>query len=198
MATANTLAAFEAGVQSADVTVNGLGERAGNAPLEEVAIALRVCLRRPPGVDTRALARLSRLVADAARRPVPASKPVVGQGVFCHESGIHVRGILDDRRTYEPFPPEEVGAAGSRIVLGKHSGTAAVRHVLAGCGVALTPDEVLDLLAAIRRQAVAGRTFEPRRNSLTRRENGVMTTGSPSLRAEGRLNHVNRLEGVVQ
>ena len=150
MATANTLAALEAGVQSADVTVNGLGERAGNAPLEEVAMALRTCLRRPPGVDTSRLAGLSRLVADAAGRPVPAGKPVVGQGVFCHESGIHVRGLLDDPRTYEPFPPEEVGAAPSRIALGKHSGTAAVRHVLAARGVAVTPDEVLELLAAIR------------------------------------------------
>ncbi|MGO8688576.1 MAG: hypothetical protein ACLQLG_02995 [Thermoguttaceae bacterium] len=157
MATANTLAALEAGVQSADVTVNGLGERAGNAPLEEVAMALRTCLRRPPGVDTCALAGLSRLVADAAGRPVSPAKPVVGPGVFCHESGIHVRGLLDDPRTYEPFPPEEVGAAPSRIALGKHSGTAAVRHVLAARGVAVTPDEVLELLAAIRRRAVAGR-----------------------------------------
>jgi len=153
MATANTLAALEAGAQSADVTVNGLGERAGNAPLEEVAMALRTCLRRPPGVDTRALAGLSRLVAGAAGRPVPAGKPVVGQGAFCHESGIHVRAILADRRTYEPFPPEEVGGRASRIVLGKHSGTAAVRHVLAANGVAVTPDEILELLSAIRERA---------------------------------------------
>ncbi len=155
MATANTLAALAAGAESADVTVNGLGERAGNAPLEEVAMALRVCLRRPPGVDTRALSGLSRLVARAAGRPLPAGKPVVGQGVFCHESGIHVRGILADRRTYEPFPPEEVGAAPSRIVLGKHSGTAAVRRVLAARGVAVSAGEALELLAAIRARAAA-------------------------------------------
>ncbi len=159
MATANTLAALEAGAQSADVTVNGLGERAGNAPLEEVAMGLRICLHRPAGVNTRALTRLSRLVADAAGRPVPAGKPVVGEDVFCHESGIHVRGILEDRRTYEPFPPEEVGSAPSRIVLGKHSGTAAVRHVLAAGGVAVTPDEVLELLSAIRARAVAKRAI---------------------------------------
>ena len=170
MATANTLAALEAGVQSADVTVNGLGERAGNAPLEEVAMALRVCLRRPPGVDTRELSRLSRLVAEAAGRPVPAGKPVVGQGVFCHESGIHVRGMLEDRRTYEPFPPEEVGSAPSRIVLGKHSGTAAVRHVLAARGVDVTPEEVLELLSAIRARAAeknSNESSQPARGATT-------------------------------
>ncbi len=99
-------------------------------------MALRMCLRRPPGVDTHALTGLSRLVADAAGRPVPIDKPVVGEGVFCHESGIHVRGILEDPSTYEPFPPEEVGSSSSGIVLGKHSGTAAVRQVLAMRGVA--------------------------------------------------------------
>jgi homocitrate synthase NifV len=82
---------------------------------------------------------------------------VVGQGVFCHESGIHVRGILEDRRTYEPFAADEVGAVASRIVLGKHSGTAAVRHVLAARGEAVTPEEALELLAAIRARAVAGK-----------------------------------------
>jgi homocitrate synthase NifV len=153
MATANTLSAFEAGVQSADVTVNGLGERAGNAPLEEVAMALRTCLGRPPGIDTRALTGLSRLVADASGRPVPDAKPVVGPGVFCHESGIHVRSILEDRAAYEPFPPEDVGSPPSRIVLGKHSGTAAVRHLLSTRGAAITPDEALELLAAIRARA---------------------------------------------
>ena len=154
MATANTLAALEAGAKSADVTVNGLGERAGNAPLEEVAMALRMCLHRSPGVAPGALSRLSRLVADASGRPVPVSKPVVGEDVFCHESGIHVRGVLEDRRTYEPFSPEEVGSASSRIVLGKHSGTAAVRHVLDSCGASVTPDEVLELLSQIRSRAM--------------------------------------------
>ncbi len=157
MATANTLAAIEAGAQSADVTVNGLGERAGNAPLEEVAMALRVCLGRLSGVNTRALARLSQLVADAAGRPVPLSKPVVGQQVFCHESGIHVRSLLEDSRTYEPFSPDEVGAPASRIVLGKHSGTTAIRHALATVGVTTTPEELLVLLAAVRRRAAASR-----------------------------------------
>ena len=161
MATANTLAALEAGVQSADVTVNGLGERAGNAPLEEVAMALRTCLRRPPGVDTCALAGLSRLVADAAGRPFPPPSPWSARACSAMNRASTCVASSTTARTYEPFPPEEVGAAPSRIALGKHSGTAAVRQVLAARGVAVTPDEVLDLLAAIRRQAVARRTSSP-------------------------------------
>ena len=157
MATANTLAAFEAGVQSADVTVNGLGERAGNAPLEEVVMAMHTCLGRASGVDTRTVTGLSQLVAHAAGRPVPASKPVVGERVFCHESGIHVRSILVDPRTYEPFSPAEVGARARTIVLGKHSGTAAVSHALATCGVTATPEELAELLAAIRSRAATTR-----------------------------------------
>ena len=156
MATANTLAAVAAGARSVDVTVNGLGERAGNAPLEELAMALQVSCRRPSGIDTRALTELSRLVARASGRPVAVSKPVVGQHVFHHESGIHVRGMLDDRRTYEPFLPERVGAGPSRIVLGKHSGTAAVRHVLNQRGFTPTPDEIQELLASLRSRAATG------------------------------------------
>ena len=138
--------------------MNGLGERAGNAPLEEVAMGLRLCLRRPPGIDIQALTNLSRLVAEASGRPIAVGKPIVGEGAFCHESGIHVRSVLEDRRTYEPFPPGEVGAGPSKIVLGKHSGTAAVRHVLAESDVVATPDELLELLAAIRSRTAGNRT----------------------------------------
>ena len=109
MATANTLAAVLAGAASVDVTVNGLGERAGNAPLEEVVMALRLTLNRPCGIDTRRFGDLSALVARASGRPLPITKPITGAGVFRHESGIHVRGLLADRRTYEPFAAESVG-----------------------------------------------------------------------------------------
>jgi homocitrate synthase NifV len=158
MATANSLAAVEAGAASVDVTVNGLGERAGNAALEEVVMALQKCLHHPPGMDTRSLVRLSRLVAQAAGRPVPPAKPVVGTAVFRHESGIHVRSILEDRETYEPFPAHEVGALSSAIVLGKHSGTTAVRHVLASRGISVTADEAVELLAAVRARAARSST----------------------------------------
>jgi len=85
---------------------------------------------------------------------------VVGSAVFCHESGVHVRGILENPKTYEPFSPEEVGSTSSRIVLGKHSGTAAVRHVLATHNVAVTPCETLELLSAIRARAATNKNRE--------------------------------------
>lgn len=156
LATANSLAAVVAGATSVDVTVNGLGERAGNAALEEVVMALQVTLNRASGVDRRRLAELSECVARAADRPVPAHKPIVGREVFRHESGIHVRGLLADQRTYEPFPAESVGHSGTEIVLGKHSGIAAVRHVLAQQGVQASPAILAGLTASIR--ATAGRS----------------------------------------
>jgi homocitrate synthase NifV len=170
MATANTVAAVEAGAQSIDVTVNGLGERAGNAPLEEVVMALRHCLGRPACIDTRRLAALSRLVATASGMLVHAAKPIVGEAIFRHESGIHVQGILNDRRTYEPFAAADVGAAPTEIVLGKHSGTAAVRHVLANCGIKVSPDEAVELLQAIRARA-----------ALRRQAHGLRGDGQPLL-----------------
>ena len=98
MATANALAAVMAGAGSIDVTVNGLGERAGNTALEEAAMGLRITLKRSCGLDMRRFAALSAYVAEASGRQVPSSKPIVGAGVFRHESGIHVHGLLRDRR----------------------------------------------------------------------------------------------------
>ena len=153
MATANTLAAVMAGAASVDVTVNGLGERAGNAPLEEVVMALRLTLKQNCGVDARRFAELSALVARASGRPLPADKPITGADVFRHESGIHVRGLLADRRTYEPFAPQTVGHADTEIVLGKHSGGAAIRQVLAEKGIRISDEEATCLAAGVRAAA---------------------------------------------
>ncbi len=153
MATANTLAAVLAGAASVDVTVNGLGERAGNAPLEEVVMALRLTLKKNCGVDARQFGELSALVARASGRSLPPDKPVTGAGVFRHESGIHVRGLLADRRTYEPFAPETVGHSDTEIVLGKHSGGAAIRQVLAEKGICLSAQEATRLAADVRAAA---------------------------------------------
>ena len=150
MATANSLAAVQAGAASVDVTVNGLGERAGNAPLEEVAMALRLSLQKMLGIDFRRFRELSTLVARASGRTLPINKPITGEGIFRHESGIHVRGLLADRRTYEPFAAENVGGRDTEIVLGKHSGTAAVRHVMASNGILIDSSEAAALLADIR------------------------------------------------
>lgn len=130
MATANALAAATAGADCIDVTVNGLGERAGNAALEEVAMALEVSLGVPSGIHTNQLVELSHLVARCASRQLPVSKPISGRNVFSHESGIHVHALLRDRRSYEAFSPDRVGHANRVFVLGKHSGVSAIRHVL--------------------------------------------------------------------
>jgi homocitrate synthase NifV len=155
MATANTLAAIQGGARSVDVTVNGLGERAGNAPLEEVVMALRVSLGHDCGIHAHMFYDLCTFVARISGRPLPASKPITGSNAFCHESGIHVRALLSDRRTYEAFAAEEVGCQASQIVIGKHSGTAAVRHVLAGQGIPIGPQDAQRLLAQVRAAASA-------------------------------------------
>lgn len=154
LATANTLAAVLAGATHASTTVNGLGERAGNAALEEVVMAARHLYGLDCGIDTTALPRISRLVAAASGRPVAAGKSIVGDAVFTHESGIHVDGLLKDRGTYEAFRPEELGRAHS-LVLGKHSGSHAVRHAYARLGMTLTERQTHALLDCIRGHVAA-------------------------------------------
>lgn len=156
LATANTLAAVRAGATHASTTVNGLGERAGNAPLEEVVMAMRHLHGIETGIDTRRLPDISRLVAHASGRPVAANKSIVGEAVFWHESGIHVDGLLKDARNYESFPPAEVGRAHTTI-LGKHSGTSGVRHAFAQLGLNLGDEETRLLLERIRLHATTSK-----------------------------------------
>ncbi|MEW5890256.1 MAG: homocitrate synthase [Pseudomonadota bacterium] len=136
LATANTLAAIRAGATHVNTTVNGLGERAGNAPLEEIVLGAKKLHDCATGIDLRGFPALSERVARAANRPVPWQKSVVGAGAFTHEAGIHVDGLLKDPRNYQGFDPAEVGRQ-NRIVLGKHSGHRAVMAVYAMLGIAL-------------------------------------------------------------
>jgi homocitrate synthase NifV len=152
LATATSLAAVRGGATHVSTTVNGLGERAGNAPLEEVVVALHQLYRRPTGIDARQLPRISALVAGASGRPVPAGKSIVGESAFTHEAGIHVHGLIRDRQTYEAIDPSEVGRE-HRVVLGKHSGRAAARHVYAEMGLDLVPVQAEAVLALVRRWA---------------------------------------------
>jgi homocitrate synthase NifV len=154
LATANTLAAVLAGATHASTTVNGLGERAGNAALEEVVMGARHLYALDCGIDTTALQRISQLVAQASGRPVAAGKSIVGDAVFTHESGIHVDGLLKDRGTYEAFRPEELGRAHA-LVLGKHSGSHGVRHAYARLGMALSDTLARALLDSIRSHVAA-------------------------------------------
>ncbi|MCE4556757.1 homocitrate synthase [Pelomonas cellulosilytica] len=153
LATANTLAAIRAGATHASTTVNGLGERAGNAALEEVVMGLRHLYGIESGVDTRSLVSLSQRVAAASGRPVPPGKCIVGEAVFSHESGIHVDGLLKDRRNYETFDPAEVGRSHS-LVLGKHSGSAGLRLELQRLQLDVADHVLEPLLARVRDHAM--------------------------------------------
>ncbi len=152
LATANTLAAIRAGATHVNTTVNGLGERAGNAPLEEVVMALRHLYGIETAVNTMHFPDISQLVAKASGRPVPSNKSIVGDGVFTHESGIHVDGLIKDLRNYETFSPAEVGRE-HRTVLGKHSGSHSVINAYAKIGLILSDLEAHSLLDMIRDHA---------------------------------------------
>jgi homocitrate synthase NifV len=152
LATANTLAALRAGATHASTTVNGLGERAGNAALEEVVMGLRHLYGIECGVDSRALMGLSQRVAQASGRPVPPGKSIVGEAVFSHESGIHVDGLLKDPRNYQPFDPGELGRSHA-LVLGKHSGSAGLRRELQRLQLQVRDEVIEPLLARVREHA---------------------------------------------
>lgn len=140
LAVANSLAAVEAGARQVECTINGLGERAGNAALEEIVMALKT-RRDYFGIDTRInsqkLCSLSRLVSTITGMVVQRNKAIVGQNAFAHEAGIHQHGMLQDRSTYEIMRPEDVGYIGTNLVLGKHSGRHAFRTRVAELGYTL-------------------------------------------------------------
>jgi homocitrate synthase NifV len=154
LATANTLAAIQAGASHASVTVIGLGERAGNAPLEEVAVALKQLYGRQTGIVLSELGTVAAIVATAAARTIPLNKAIVGEHVFTHESGIHVDGLLKDQRTYQSLDPKMFGRA-NRIVIGKHSGLSAITSSLADLNLPANSDELRGILARVRTHAVA-------------------------------------------
>lgn len=153
LATANTLAAALGGATHANTTVQGLGERAGNAALEEVAMGLKRLHGLDTGLDMRRYMELSRLVAAAANRPVPWNKSLVGEGAFAHEAGIHVDGLIKDPLNYQAIDPAELGRA-HRFVLGKHSGAHAVAQAYDCLGIALSPPQARAILAQVRSFAV--------------------------------------------
>lgn len=144
LATANSLAGVQAGAKQVEVCVNGLGERAGNAALEEVVMAIKIRGDQFPGiytqVKTEELARTSRLVSRLTGYPIQYNKAVVGRNAFTHESGIHQHGVLSDRTTYEIIDAESVGQKGSQIVLGKHSGRHAFSDSLTKMGINIHGD----------------------------------------------------------
>jgi len=149
LATANSLAAALAGATHINTTVNGLGERAGNAPLEEVALGLKKLYGMSTGIDLSHFPALSQIVAAASGRPIPWQKSVTGEGVFTHEAGIHVDGLLKDPDTYQGYDPVEVGRQ-HKLVVGKHSGAHGIIAAYASMGLNLSQAEARALLPDIR------------------------------------------------
>jgi methanogen homocitrate synthase len=148
LATANTLAAAEAGAKQLHTTVNGIGERAGNAPLEEVLVALRVQYGIE-NYDTTHLNGLARKVEDYSGLTTPVNKAIVGKHAFTHESGIHVMAILEEPRTYELFSPEMVGGI-RNLVVGKHTGLKALKGIIKDMGYSLEHEELCALMEKIK------------------------------------------------
>ncbi len=153
MATANSLAGIYAGANHVGVTVNGLGERAGNSCLQEVIMGMRHLLKIKVNYDTTLFREVAQYVADASGRALSVNKPIVGSNIFAHESGIHGDGVLKNPLTYEAFLPEEVGLE-RQMVIGKHSGSASIRAKFREYGIDITNADSEEILARCRQMAI--------------------------------------------
>jgi len=149
LALANALAGTRAGASAIATTVNGMGERAGNVPLEEFVMAMKVLYGADLGIDTTGFYRLSRMVSEFSGVPIHPNKPLVGENAFSHESGIHVAALLRNTATYEVIPPELVGNR-RHLRLGKHSGSTFVKRLLKERGITATEEEVFRILDRIK------------------------------------------------
>ena len=161
MATANALAAVDAGARQIECTINGLGERAGNTALEEVVMALKVrndIMPYQTRIDTTRIMNISRRVATVSGFPVQYNKAIVGKNAFAHESGIHQDGMLKNAETFEIMRPEDIGLSETNIVMGKHSGRAALRSKLSDLGYDLADNQLKDVF--VRFKALADRKKE--------------------------------------
>tara|TARA_Y100000294_G_scaffold175814_1_gene196751 strand:+ start:173 stop:1747 length:1575 start_codon:yes stop_codon:yes gene_type:complete len=157
LAVANSLAAIQNGARQAECTINGIGERAGNASMEEIVMNLKT--RKDffknfyTGIDTKEIYKTSRMVSDLTGLAVQRNKAIVGVNAFAHEAGIHQHGILSDRSTYEIMKPEEVGWTGEGLIMGKHSGKHAAAAVLKDIGYDLTNKQIEKVTAKIKKLA---------------------------------------------
>lgn len=149
LAVANSLAAVEAGATQVHCTINGLGERAGNASLEEVAMALNVLYKFKTNINTRLLYSTSRMVATLTGIPVQANKAIVGENAFAHESGIHTRGVTEKPLTFEPIEPEMVGRT-RKLVAGKLAGTRGIKAELEEIGIHPTEEQLKEIVQRVK------------------------------------------------
>ena len=152
LATANALAGISAGANFVDTTVNGLGERAGNAALEEIVMALKYIYEIDLKINVKKLPRISKFVSKASGREIPQGKPIIGKNCFLHESGIHQDGIIKKPLTYEPFKPSVIGKR-NQLVIGKHSGKAAIRSFFEKKGTMVNDDIAGKILRKARHRS---------------------------------------------
>jgi len=155
LATANTLTAINAGAVEAHLTVNGIGERGGNAALEEVVVALSELYGFETSINFDKIYKVSKLVEDFSSSSIPPSKAIVGENSFAHEAGIHVDGILKDPSTYEPIDPHKIGRE-RKFVVGKHSGKHAVEYKLKEEGLEVNEEEIDAILKRIKEEGDEG------------------------------------------
>ena len=149
LALANSIAGVKAGANAVTTTVNGIGERAGNVPLEEFVGCMKFIYGKDLGIDATELKDLSDMVAQYSKVPLSRNHPLVGNGVFAHESGIHVAAVLNCPLTYESIPPEMVGNQ-RHLLLGKHSGTAYIKKRLEELNIQATEEQVAQILAKVK------------------------------------------------
>jgi len=159
MATANTLAACAGGARMVQGTLDGIGERAGNANLEQLVVTLKIKYGVDTGIDPQKVRHLSLQMAEWVRFPIPPNQPISGAYAFSHESGIHVHGIMQDAACYEPFPPELVGRH-HEVRYGKHSGTSNLRYLAHLLGLEPSDAVLDDVLMLVKRQSERGDTME--------------------------------------
>ena len=163
LAVANSLAAVEAGCDQIECTVNGIGERAGNASLEEIVMAIQLRAEEcaaETGIQTREIWSTSRLVADLTGIEVQRNKAIVGENAFAHEAGIHQHGVIADRRTYEILRAEDVGWHGTQLVIGKHSGIHAAEQILMSRGYTLNREQLREVITRVKERADQEKSVE--------------------------------------
>ncbi len=155
MAVSNSIAGLLEGATAISTTVNGIGERAGNASLEELIMALKLLYNKDLGFNTPVIHELSQKVSEYSQIPIPSSKAIIGNNVFRHESGIHVDALLEDPLTYEPYLPEMIGTK-RQIVLGKHSGKSAVAEKLNTLEIDVSEDKLLEIVNLVKQERERG------------------------------------------
>jgi len=153
MATANSVSAFLSGAQSVSATINGLGERAGNACLEEIAAAMKVSANVSTGINLSQIQEICRYVAEASLRKIHSSKPITGEMVCRHESGIHCRSLMENELSYQAFHSREIGKS-TEMIIGRHSGTAIIRQILEMHNLRVSEKKVVSITEQVKAMAL--------------------------------------------